>query len=261
MKPAPEYGALRPILDHAARLWFRFRLHEIGPLLSLLAFSLFLWAFVTIAGEVIEGDTASFDRAILLSLRNPSNLADPIGPSWVEEVARDITGLGGHFVLTLVTLGVLVYLLMIGKRGTALLVLAAIGGGMLLSAGLKIGFVRPRPDLVPHQTRVYTASFPSGHAMLSATTYLTLGALLARANARRRVKAFVIGFAVALTLLVGLSRIYLGVHWPSDVLAGWCGGAAWAALCWFVALQLQRKGQVEPPSASALTDTNEPGAR
>ena len=253
MKPAARQGAFRLILDHAARLWFRFRLNEIGPLLSLAAFSLSAWAFVSIAGEVVEGDTESFDRTILLSLRNPSNLADPIGPSWLEEVARDITGLGGHFVLTLATLGVLVYLLMIGKRGTALLVLAAIGGGMLLSAGLKIGFERPRPALVPHEVRVYTASFPSGHAMLSATTYLTLGALLARANARRRVKAFVLGFAVALTLMVGLSRIYLGVHWPSDVLAGWCGGAAWAALCWFVALQLQRKGKVEPPSAAPNT--------
>jgi undecaprenyl-diphosphatase len=251
MDPVARQGAVRPILGHAARLWLRLRLNEIGPLLSLAAFSLFAWIFVVIAGEVIEGDTESFDRAILLSLRNPANLADPIGPSWVEETARDFTGLGGHPILALVTFGVAVYLWMVGKRRTALFVVAAIGGGMLLSAVLKIGFERPRPALVPHEVRVYTASFPSGHAMLSATTYLTLGALLARANARRRVKAFVLGFAVVLTLMIGLSRIYLGVHWPSDVLAGWCGGAAWAALCWFVALQLQRKGQVEPPSAGA----------
>jgi undecaprenyl-diphosphatase len=249
MDPVARQGAVRPILGHAARLWLRLRLNEIGPLLSLAAFSLFAWIFVVIAGEVIEGDTESFDQTILLSLRNPANLADPIGPSWVEETARDFTGLGGHPILALVTFGVAVYLWMVGKRRTALFVVAAIGGGMLLSAVLKIGFERPRPALVPHEVRVYTASFPSGHAMLSATTYLTLGALLARANTRRRVKTFVLGFAVALTLMIGLSRIYLGVHWPSDVLAGWCGGAAWAALCWFVALQLQRKGQVEPPSA------------
>ena len=119
---------------------------------------------------------------------------------------------------------------MAGKRGAAFLVVVAVVGGMLLSTGLKLGFERPRPDLVPHGARVYTASFPSGHAMLSAVTYLTLGALLARVQERRRVKAFFIGLAVVLTLLVGVSRVYLGVHWPSDVLAGWCVGAAWAVL-------------------------------
>jgi undecaprenyl-diphosphatase len=144
-----------------------------------------------------------------------------------------------------------VYLLLAGKRATALFVIAAVVGGMLLSTALKIGFERPRPDLVPAATRVYTASFPSGHAMLSAITYLTLGALLARVEERRRVKAFLIGVAVTLTMLVGISRVYLGVHWPSDVLAGWCVGAAWAALCWFVALQLQRRGQVERPGETS----------
>ncbi|HKH34153.1 MAG TPA: phosphatase PAP2 family protein, partial [Beijerinckiaceae bacterium] len=122
---------------------------------------------------------------------------------------------------------------------------AAVGGGMLMSTLLKLGFARPRPDLVPHGARVYTASFPSGHAMLSAVTYLTLGALLARVQPRRRIKAFFLGLAILLTIVIGMSRVYLGVHWPSDVLAGWCGGAAWAALCWFVALQLQRRGDVE----------------
>ncbi|MFL5200128.1 MAG: phosphatase PAP2 family protein, partial [Microvirga sp.] len=92
---------------------------------------------------------------------------------------------------------------------------------------------------------VYTASFPSGHAMLSAVTYLTLGALLARVHQGRGIKTFLLGTAVVLTVLIGASRIYLGVHWPSDVLAGWCGGAAWASLCWFVALQLQKRGEVE----------------
>jgi undecaprenyl-diphosphatase len=139
---------------------------------------------------------------------------------------------------------------MVGKRATALLVLVAIVGGTLLSHGLKLGFERPRPDLVPHATRVYTASFPSGHAMLSAVTFLTLGALLARAEKSRRVSAFIMTLAIIVTLMVGVSRVYLGVHWPSDVIAGWSVGAAWAALCWFVALQLQRRGQVEKPGES-----------
>jgi undecaprenyl-diphosphatase len=132
-----------------------------------------------------------------------------------------------------------------------LLVIGAVCGGMMLSTALKMGFERPRPDLVPHATRVYTASFPSGHAMLSATAYLTLGALLARVEKLRRIKAFFLGLAVCLTLLIGISRVYLGVHWPSDVLAGWADGAAWASLCWFAALQLQRRGQVEKPGETS----------
>lgn len=239
---------LRPVLTRGKSLALRLRLNEAAPLLSLGALSLFAWAFVKLADEVIEGETDAFDRTILLALRNPADLSDPIGPAWFEEAARDVTGLGGHTVLVLVTLASLAYLLMARKRSAALLLLAAVVGGMLLSTLLKLGFERPRPDLVPHGARVYTASFPSGHAMLSAATYLTLGALLARVEQRRRIKIFLLGLAVLLTVLVGTSRVYLGVHWPSDVLAGWCGGAAWASLCWFVALQLQRRGQVEPPS-------------
>jgi undecaprenyl-diphosphatase len=243
-----EMGSkVRLILDSAATLWLRLRLNEAAPLLTLAAVSLFAWAFVEIAGEVIEGDTTSFDRAILLGLRDAADPSDPVGPRWFEEAMRDITGLGGHAVLTIVTLAALAFLVMTRKTHAALLLLAAVGGGMLLSTALKLGFERPRPDLVPHGTVVYTASFPSGHAMLSAVTYLTLGALLARVQALPRLKAFLLGLAVFLTILVGLSRVYLGVHWPSDVLAGWCVGAAWASLCWFVALQLQRRGQVEPP--------------
>ena len=154
-------------------------------------------------------------------------------------------------ILGIITLAAFAYLKMTDRLHAALLVIASIGGGMAMSALLKLGFARPRPDLVPHEVRVYTASFPSGHAMLSAVTYLTLGALLARVHAARRVKLFFLGLAMVLTVLIGMSRIYLGVHWPSDVLAGWCGGAAWAALCWYVALLLQREGQVEGDPATA----------
>lgn len=238
---------MKPLFDHTTRLWLRLRLNEWGPLLSLAGLSLFGWAFVELADDIAEGEAPSFDRVILLALRNPADLSDPVGPSWFEESARDMTGLGGYAILTIVTLSAIVYLVMGGKRHAAVLVLAAVGGGMLLSTALKFGFERPRPDLVPHGARIYTASFPSGHAMLSAVTYLTLGALLARVQQRRGVRAFLMGLAVGLTLAVGASRVYLGVHWPSDVLAGWCVGAAWASLCWFVALQLQRGGRVERP--------------
>jgi undecaprenyl-diphosphatase len=248
------------MLDHATRILARLRLNEVGPLLSLSLLSVFLWLFVRIADEVSEGDTADLDRAILLALRNPADVTDPIGPSWFEEIARDVTALGGNAVLTLVTATAVIYLALIRKRHAALLVLASVVGGLVLSTLLKLGFERPRPDLVPHGARVYTASFPSGHAMLSAVVYLTLGALLARVQPGRRAKAFVVGMAILISLLVGASRVYLGVHWPSDVLAGWCVGAAWAALCWFVALQLQRRGAVEPPGPApegVAADENE----
>jgi undecaprenyl-diphosphatase len=243
--------AMKTLLAPATRLWLRLRLNEIGPLLSVSACGFFAWAFIALADEVREGETHALDSQLLLALRDPQNPANPLGPSWIEESARDITGLGGYAILTLLTLATWAYLLMTRRQGAALLVLVAIVGGMLLSTGLKMGFERPRPDLVPHATRVYTASFPSGHAMLSAITYLTLGALLARVEKSRRVSAFIMGLAIITTLLVGLSRVYLGVHWPSDVVAGWSVGAAWASLCWFVALQLQRRGQVEKPGEAA----------
>ncbi|WP_426959868.1 phosphatase PAP2 family protein [Muricoccus radiodurans] len=107
---------------------------------------------------------------------------------------------------------------------------------MIASSLLKIGYDRPRPDLVPHAVEVYTASFPSGHAMLSAVTYLTLGALLMRVQPSRRVRSFVLGMAILTTLMVGISRVYLGVHWPTDVMAGWCFGAGWAVICSMAAL-------------------------
>ena len=198
---------MNAFLAPATRFWLRLRLNEIGPLLSLAGFGFFAWAFIALADEVREGETHAFDSTLLLSLRNPQNLADPLGPSWLEEAARDITGLGGHTVLTIITIAAVAYLLMAGKRGAALLVVVAVVGGTLLSTGLKLGFERPRPDLVPHGARIYTASFPSGHAMLSAVTFLTLGALLTRVQESRRIRAFIMGLAVAKTLLVGASRI------------------------------------------------------
>jgi undecaprenyl-diphosphatase len=239
------------LISPVTHLWVRLRLNEIGPLLSLAACGFFAWAFIAIADEVFEGETHALDSTILLSLRNSQDLANPLGPSWLEEAARDFTGLGGYAILTLLTSAAVIYLLMAGKRGAAILVLVSIVGGALLSTGLKMGFERPRPDLVPHAARVYTASFPSGHAMLSAITYLTLGALLTRVEKSRRISAFIMGLAIVMTLLVGVSRVYLGVHWPSDVLAGWSIGAAWASLCWFVALQLQKRGQVEKPGETS----------
>ena len=219
---------------------------ELGSLIALAVAAGGVFAFLRIAGEMREGDTRAFDSAILLALRNPADLSDPIGPRWLEIAMRDVTSLGSVTVLTMVTIAAVAYLLIDGRRGAALLVAVAVGGGTILSTLLKLGFERPRPDLVSHLVDVTDMSFPSGHAMLSAVAYLTLGALLARTAARRRQKVFVVVVAILLTILVGSSRVYLGVHWPTDVLAGWALGAGWSMACWAVANALQGSGRVEP---------------
>jgi undecaprenyl-diphosphatase len=206
-------------------------------------------SFLWIADEVMEGDTLRLDERILLAMRAPGDHARPIGPEWLQEAFRDFTGLGGVGVLSLLTAATLGYLWLMGMRRTALYVLLAIGGGLLMSLALKAGYHRPRPELISHGAMVYTSSFPSGHSMLSAIVYLTGGALLALIHRRRAVRLYILGCAVLATLLVGISRVYLGVHWPTDVLAGWAGGAAWAALCWLVARELQSRGHLEEDGA------------
>lgn len=220
-------------------------------LAALFALAGCVWLFLQIADEVDEGETASFDRRILLALRSPADPADPLGPGWLEEFGRDVTALGSFGILTFVTFAAAGFLLMSGKRRSTLLLLVSIGGGQLLTTLFKHGYDRPRPDLVPHGALVYTASFPSGHAMMAAVTYLTLGAMLARIQPTRTLQAYVLGLAVLVTVAVGISRIYLGVHWPTDVLAGWTAGAAWALLCWTVARWLARRGAVEQGGAGA----------
>jgi len=158
------------------------------------------WAFVQLANEVREGEATSFDTAILLGLRNPADPSDPLGPGWVEEVARDITALGSMAILVGITLASAGYLWLAGKRRSVALVLASVGGGIAVSTLFKRGFDRPRPDLVPHATEVYTASFPSGHAMMAAVTYLTLGALVARVQPTRALKLYVLTLAVIVTV-------------------------------------------------------------
>ncbi|HWO41365.1 MAG TPA: phosphatase PAP2 family protein [Candidatus Eisenbacteria bacterium] len=218
---------------------------EAGTLFSVLVIAGAGLLFAEVVDEVLEGESRAFDTAVLLALRDPHQLGDPIGPTWLENAFRDITALGGKAVVSLMTAAVIGFLLLTGKPAAAVMVLVSVSGGALLSTLLKLGFDRPRPDLVAHLIAVESASFPSGHALLSAVTYLTLGALLARVVGQLRLKLYVLGVALVLTFLIGLSRIYLGVHWPTDVLAGWSAGAVWAVLCWRVALALQRRGEIE----------------
>lgn len=224
-------------------LWSRLRAGELAPLLTLLGGAGLVLAFALLAGEVREGATLSFDNAVLEALRSPTG---PVGPPWLAEAVRDVTALGSFAFLGLLLAIVVGYLLLVRKRGMALLMLVAVLGGTVMSSLLKIGFDRPRPDITG-SVRVFTASFPSGHATLSAVTFLTIGVLLARLTQEPRERAYFLVLAVLLTVIVGLSRLYLGVHYASDVLAGWCAGSAWAILCWSVALVLQRRRQIAAP--------------
>ena len=225
-------------------------LHELPVLLAVVVLSGGVWAFIEVADEVVEHESRGVDESLLLGLRSASDPGDPLGPPWVEEMARDFTALGGTGVLALMTAAAVGYLLLAARGRTALLTLTAVAGGLLISTLLKSGFDRPRPDLVPYESVVYTASFPSGHSMMAAVTYLTLAAILTRVLAAPRLKAWALFVAVFVTLLVGVSRVYLGVHWPTDVLGGWAAGAAWAAVCWLAARQLQRRQVVEPKPLS-----------
>jgi undecaprenyl-diphosphatase len=204
-----------------------------------------VWGFALLADEVLEGGTQAFDQKLLLAFRHNDATHAPLGPPSVQEAARDITALGGTAVLTLVTAIAAGFLALDGRRHMALFVCASVLSGQAAGTILKDLFQRARPELVPYTAYASGASFPSGHSMMSAVTYLTLGALLARSQGRIRLKAYFLLVAIVLTFAVGVTRVYLGVHWPTDVLAGWTAGAVWALLCWLTARWLQARRTLE----------------
>ena len=201
-----------------------------------------IWGLIALTDSVSEGHTQKFDDRI-----NTWCVTHP-GPKWLQEGGRDLTALGGFTVLSLGVAAVAGYLLLSGKKGMTILVIAATLGGLFLTTALKHWIDRPRPPLRQPGTLVFTRSFPSGHSALSAAVYLTLGVLLARASTSRVLKFYFLCIALVLTTLVGLSRVYLGAHYPTDVLAGWTIGLVWSLLCWMVSRELQRRRVVEPES-------------
>jgi undecaprenyl-diphosphatase len=213
----------------------------IGLLATLLALVTVGLGFIALSDEVRERETQDVDERVLMSLRRPDHPEEPLGPLWLAEAARDVTSLGSVSVLTLVVCAVSGFLVLVRRWRTLGLVVGSTVGGALLNSLLKGLFARPRPTVVPHLTQVLTESFPSGHAMLSAIVYLTLGALLAQLTERRRLKAYLVTVALLLTLLIGLTRVYLGVHYPTDVLGGWMAGLAWALLTAVVARAAKRR--------------------
>lgn len=191
-----------------------------------------LLGFAILAGLQLAGAMEAFDLSVMSWL-------PPARPGWLTNSLSDITALGGYTALTLLTIAAAIRLVLAKDYLTALITVAAVSSSGLLTHVMKLAFDRARPDLIDHLTHSASSSFPSGHALQSTTAFLFVGALMAR-GATGGLKAFYLGGALLLAVLVGVSRVYLGVHWPTDVLAGWCLGVAWAAL-WCLVL---RRGTV-----------------
>jgi undecaprenyl-diphosphatase len=222
-----------------SKLW-QARRTELTVLLILVAACAAVSLFLKFASEVTEGDTLFLDRLIVTSLRQPTDPSVPIGPAWLTRFMIDITSLGSASVLVTVIVIVLGYLLIRGNVMRAVVTLVAVTAGYAFSALLKSQFARPRPNIVPHLVDVTTASFPSGHAMNSAVVYITLATMLAQVERDVKTRVYILCCGLSLTGLVGVSRVYLGVHWPTDVVAGWAVGATWACVCLLAAYRLDR---------------------
>ena len=238
-------GHLARLRDRAARR-FPWVAHLGWPEVILLACALVAFfianQFVELTDDVQEGDTTRFDRWVLQSLRRADDPAVPIGPAWLREAGLDFTALGSHAIVLLVVVAVAGFVALKRQWRVMWLVLAASLGAMALSAVAKHVIGRERPDVVPHLSEVSTPSFPSGHATLAAAVYLTLGAVLAQVVTGRWPRAYCLLLSAFVAIAVGLSRVYLGVHYPTDVLGGWSLGLAWALVCWAVAHYLKERG-------------------
>jgi undecaprenyl-diphosphatase len=240
---------VKPYQSHRVVRWLG--LHDYLVLVALGLIALGTYGFVKLMSEVRGEDTQRFDEAIM------HWVGAHRGSDQMEEIGRDLTALGGVIVLSLVTASVVVFLAMRRMWGAMWLLIIATCGGAIVTSVIKDLVDRPRPQIFVHRSYAISGSFPSGHSMLSAAVYLTLGSLLARFTKDLRLRLYFLFIACLLTFLIGMSRIYMGVHWPTDVLAGWSAGVVWACICWTVARILQVRGKVEteipkaPPAVTA----------
>ena len=241
----------KPSFQHLKKYVVQRDREELLLLLGLVVLIGVLLVVINLAGEVLEGDTQPFDERLLASLRKADDPSTPRGPRWLAIAAQDITALGSATVLGLTVVAVVGFLLLQGLVRNAMFVLVASLGGWFLNDLLKAMFARPRPSIVPHLREVFTMSFPSGHALTSAVVFLTLGALLMHVAERPIVKFYCMAVALLATVLVGATRVYLGVHYPTDVLAGWMFGASWALLCWLTLRALERRAGLRRERAEA----------
>jgi undecaprenyl-diphosphatase len=228
---------------------FRFPIarHGAGAVFGLSLFCFCLWGFLDLAEDVPEGQFEKWDEQVLRAFRRADDLGHARGPAWLGDAMRDISALGSPVVLALVIASVMGYLWLSKNRTLSLMVAGSVAGGTVLTAILKSIEGRPRPEIVPHLANVSSSSFPSGHSMLSAVIFLTLGMLLARTEVSAVLRLYLIGLAIVFSFLIGISRVYLGVHYPTDVLAGWSAGVAWTLLCSAFFDRLAPRNRREPP--------------
>ena len=214
---------------------------EVKVLLVLLLLFSAALAFISVGNLVSAGSTRNFDISIIESFRDKNDLSKPIGSQWLLDFMTDVTSLGSATVLTFITIFVSVFLLLQKKYDAFLLLVLATIGGALISVLLKEIYSRERPDLIFRLATVSSLSFPSGHSMMSAVFYLTQAAIVARFQRERKIRIYILSIAIFLTLIIGISRVFLGVHYPTDVLGGWTIGFAWASFCWVIAWYIQRR--------------------
>lgn len=231
------------------------RTYRIAPAHALVA-ALACWiGFALVTWTVATGRSGGIDSAGLLFWRSGAGLT-PAGPPGLLEAVRDLTSLGGVLLRNLVAAGALAALLFLRLRREAVLLAATVAGGWIVNTLVKLAVGRPRPLIVPHLTEAGGQSFPSGHSFNSAVVYIAIALAFASMSPRRSVRWTVIGAAITLSLAVAFTRVWLGVHFPSDVAAGWLGGAGWAFLA---SALLHRPAKAVAEQASDALDSVTPG--
>ena len=219
--PADTAGRIDPAVRFAPRM-----------LAAITVIGAAIWGFLALTDAVGEGETHAFDRALILALRSPADPNRLRGPAWLAEAARDITALGGFTVLGLVTVAALAVLLVYRRRRQAAVFAVAAVGAQGLAEAIKHVVGRPRPSFVAQYDLIASSSFPSGHSMMAPAIYFTLAAIVAAGELRPAARGLLMVGSVLLVIAVGVSRVYLGVHWPTDVVAGWTLGSAVALTAW-----------------------------
>ena len=215
-------------------LWARLRALEARTLAAIMLIAAGLLAFLRLGDAVRAGRTLDLDRRIILALRDPANPAQPRGSFWTRDILHDLTALGGVGVLTLTVLVAVIFLWVNRRRRHAAVLLGVVAAATVAGELIKAAYNRPRPDLVAYGDYFSQSSFPSGHSNIATVVWMTLALIVASLERTRVGKATALVVGAFISLTAGGSRVYFGVHWPSDVLGGWILGSGWALVAWIV---------------------------